>query len=408
MARTHGRFLALGMLTLGAAMSWGWSAAALTFVPNVYTEQGRLLDSSGNPLTGTVSVVFTIYDAPTGGNVLWTQTQMLTLDSGYFSTTLGSTQDVLTQIPWTVFSGEERYLGIAVGTDPEMSPRQTIDSVPYALISENVIGDITPNQISITGSQAQIMLGDQYLSTNPNWFTYVYGGSYIIENPNNRALAIDVNGTTQVQTRATFPPHNQGQETITLGHMHENNGWDAIGFCGRATVGNTMCTGTNNSTFYWGYQTDAMTVSDVMTLSNTGNLHIFGALTQGSSRTLKKDIHYLDGAECNQALKVIEETPIATYRYKGASDDSKVVYGVIAEDTPAALTSDDGKALNISSSVGMLLASIKAQQSEIGEQQSEIGDLKVQLDAAKEENGALKARLDRLEEMMESLAKDHR
>ncbi|MBI4703464.1 MAG: hypothetical protein HY744_20325 [Deltaproteobacteria bacterium] len=36
-----------------------------------------------------------------------------------------------------------------VGDDQEMAPRAEIDSVPYALVAQNAIGDITPNSVSI-------------------------------------------------------------------------------------------------------------------------------------------------------------------------------------------------------------------------------------------------------------------
>lgn len=124
------------------------AAAASSAVPGTLTEQGRLLDTSGNPSTGSVSITFTIYDAATSGTSLWTETQNVTLDSGYFSVRLGET----TAIPTTVFNGATRYLGVKVGTDAEMTPRQTLVSVPYALMANNAVGDITPTSVAINGT----------------------------------------------------------------------------------------------------------------------------------------------------------------------------------------------------------------------------------------------------------------
>src|SRR5580704_9547077 len=74
---------------------------ALADVPGTMTQQGLLLDANNNPITSQQTFVFTIYDGPgTNGqtaNVLWTETQNITLDGGYFSTQLGS----VTPIPTT-------------------------------------------------------------------------------------------------------------------------------------------------------------------------------------------------------------------------------------------------------------------------------------------------------------------
>src|SRR5439155_18765986 len=56
-----------------------------------------------------------------------------------------------TAIPASVFDGSPRYLGVTVGTDPEMTPRQAIFAVPYAMIAGNVNGDITPTSVAVNG-----------------------------------------------------------------------------------------------------------------------------------------------------------------------------------------------------------------------------------------------------------------
>lgn len=123
-------FSALFSVTLVAAAAMWSLPARAAGAPNTLTEQGRILDSSGNPVTKTVSIVFSIYGTATGGTALWTETQSIQLDDGYFSTGLGATNAIN---PNTVFNGTVRYLGVQVGSDPEMTPRQVIRSVPYAM-----------------------------------------------------------------------------------------------------------------------------------------------------------------------------------------------------------------------------------------------------------------------------------
>lgn len=120
--------------TLAAAALWSGTASAASAVPATLTQQGRILDKDGEPVSSKVHFVFTVYDVAEGGeakNALWTEEQDITLDDGYFSTELGS----VAAIPPTLFDGSVRYLGVTVGNDDEMVPRQTISSVPYALMA---------------------------------------------------------------------------------------------------------------------------------------------------------------------------------------------------------------------------------------------------------------------------------
>ena len=97
--------------------------------PDRFNYQGRLTDAGGNPVAdGSNSLTFRIYDAPTGGTVLWSETRSVTTEQGVFSVTLGETNP----IPSELFSGSSRYLGVQVGSDPELVPRTLMASVPFA------------------------------------------------------------------------------------------------------------------------------------------------------------------------------------------------------------------------------------------------------------------------------------
>jgi hypothetical protein len=117
-------------------------------VPQTLVEQGRLLDVNGAPVNGGVTLTFALYSGASGGTALWSEQQMVTLDGGYFSAALGDT----TPIPASAFDGSARYLGISVNSDPELTPREAIESVPYALLAGNVNGDITPTSVSVGGT----------------------------------------------------------------------------------------------------------------------------------------------------------------------------------------------------------------------------------------------------------------
>src|SRR5687768_7432626 len=138
-SRTIRRMVAASAIGLSAAMLAG---AASAEVPALITHQGRLFDSKEQPVSGTINVVFTIYDGE-GANAkaLWSATHSVTLEVGYFSVALGEQ----TPLDIAVLDGSVRYLGIKVGEDPEMAPRAATRSVPYALLANDVIGDINPH-----------------------------------------------------------------------------------------------------------------------------------------------------------------------------------------------------------------------------------------------------------------------
>jgi hypothetical protein len=124
------------------------SASARAAVPATLTHEGRLLDNNGQPVTTSQIFIYKIYAAATGGTAMWTETLTVTFDQGYFSVQLGT----MTAIPNSLLTSGPVYLGIQVGTDPEMTPREQLTSVPYARIASDVSGDIHPTSVSVAGA----------------------------------------------------------------------------------------------------------------------------------------------------------------------------------------------------------------------------------------------------------------
>ncbi len=104
---------------------------AYASTPNIITYQGRLLDSSGNPAADGVYLIrFRLYDAPIGGTVLWDSNfRTVNVTGGLLSYPLGDS----TALPVNLFRDHtELWLGIKVGTDPELSPRVKLTSAAFA------------------------------------------------------------------------------------------------------------------------------------------------------------------------------------------------------------------------------------------------------------------------------------
>ncbi len=102
-------------------------------VPQLINYQGILTDpNAGEPVSGERSLTFSIYDVSTGGTALWSETQTVAVDNGRFSVVLGRVNPIS---PLYFINGWERYLGVKVGGDAEMTPRKSIASVTYSLVS---------------------------------------------------------------------------------------------------------------------------------------------------------------------------------------------------------------------------------------------------------------------------------
>lgn len=131
--------MAAGLVT-GAA-----NVAMAADVPGTLTHQGRLFDDTGKPITDTMAITFNFYVNANDPSPAVSETIDVTLEDGYFSVSLGESNPIIDLLQ----GGKTVFLGIAVGNDAEMTPRTVVQSVPYAIVAGNVIGDITPSSVAI-------------------------------------------------------------------------------------------------------------------------------------------------------------------------------------------------------------------------------------------------------------------
>ena len=127
------RFVLIGFLltvVMVAALSTQRAHAATNSTINF---QARVLTASGSVIPdGNVNIQFKIYDASSGGNNPWTETQTLPAKNGYVTASLGS----VTSFPGTINWDQELWLTMNVNGDGEMGPnRMKITAVPYSFRS---------------------------------------------------------------------------------------------------------------------------------------------------------------------------------------------------------------------------------------------------------------------------------
>ncbi|MFH1224402.1 MAG: hypothetical protein V1676_01215 [Candidatus Diapherotrites archaeon] len=134
---------------------------------NYITVQGKLKNGSGSAyLSGDYGMVFKIYASENAVTPLYTESHTganaVTVKDGFFSASLG------TITPLDLNFLQNYWLGITVGADSEMSPRQPFIPQPYSMSSQvaldvtcsscagdaeiaNALTIITPNDVNILG-----------------------------------------------------------------------------------------------------------------------------------------------------------------------------------------------------------------------------------------------------------------
>ena len=111
--------------------------SAQAAAPAALSYQGFLTDSVGNPVTGTWTVTFGLYAAPSGGQPLFEESLDITTDKGLFSVYLGTPDNPL---PVASFETGQLFLALTVETDDgpvTLTPRQQVVSDPYALYAQD-------------------------------------------------------------------------------------------------------------------------------------------------------------------------------------------------------------------------------------------------------------------------------
>ena len=113
--------------------AWAFTAVAAAQAPARVPLQGYLTNTAGMPVDGDVDITLALYDVATGGTAVHTETQTITVSAGEMTAYIGDGA----ALDLTLFRDSAAlYLGIAVGADPEMSPRPALGTVPFAAYAE--------------------------------------------------------------------------------------------------------------------------------------------------------------------------------------------------------------------------------------------------------------------------------
>jgi hypothetical protein len=118
---------------VAAALLAATIAGAQTPVGTAFTYQGQL-KQAGQPFNGPADLLFDLYDASAGGNLLGSHAlNGVAVTNGLFTVLLNTGGE----FGASAFNGEQRWLAISVNGTP-LSPRQELTAAPYAMLATGI------------------------------------------------------------------------------------------------------------------------------------------------------------------------------------------------------------------------------------------------------------------------------
>jgi hypothetical protein len=121
-----GRLIIAWVVSLLAVTSLATTLLGMP-VPKTINYQGYLTDAAGTPVTTAVNLTFSLYAASAGGAALWSEAHNGVVPvNGLYAVQLGAVKAL------NLSFDQQYWLGVRVGGDPELTPRQPLNSVPYS------------------------------------------------------------------------------------------------------------------------------------------------------------------------------------------------------------------------------------------------------------------------------------
>ncbi len=191
--------------------------------------------------------------------------------------------------------------------------------------------------------------------------------------PDNK---LEVNGAIEIQVddadcKLRF--HDPGQYWYSMGIDRDDGGKFKINYGGDIGVGNNFVMNTDGYIGIGGVNTWSYPLGYRLYLNGSGYA---GSWFSASSKEYKTNIEPFSEGDYANVLEEITKTKVVRYNLKENDPFSKKKHiGVIAEEAPDEIVSEDKKAIAYSEYLGFLLAAIKAQGMKISELEKRIEKL---------------------------------
>lgn len=127
--------LALTLALSGTLFLWRQSYATVTVqavAPTTFSYQGTLRLADGTLANGTFALTVKLYNQPVNGTALYSEAfPAVTVTAGAFSIVIGD--QPANALATTLFASPNIFLGVTIGADAELLPRQRLHPVPLAM-----------------------------------------------------------------------------------------------------------------------------------------------------------------------------------------------------------------------------------------------------------------------------------
>lgn len=183
-------------------------------IPKQINYQGILKEGSAL-LDGNYPFTFRIYNDPTGGSALWTESQTITVENGLFSAHLGS----VTPIAGVPFN-RVHFLGITIGTSSELAPRTMLTPSAYSFMSmdimDNTVSTLKLQDAAVTSAKIGANQVVKSINGLKDDVTFV-AGTNITLTPSGNNITINAAGGGGSVTQVNTGPGLTGGPITTTG-----------------------------------------------------------------------------------------------------------------------------------------------------------------------------------------------
>ncbi len=276
--------------------------------PHTVSFQGVLRTAAGAPVPdASYDATFSLYDTPTGGVPIWTETQPVTTTGGLFTCELGAFVDLLDSYVHQTDDGI-RYLQIQIvisGAPVVMSPRTRLSDVPSAMSAKSI--NVVRSSGSTTGTIRMVATPDSVVETSSvdNGISGTSSRSY--KNNENCEWTIECpTGFSSLTTSSSGTGH------VLSGHMGSTTGTIRMMASGDSVVETSgMENGASSKQYYnnehcvWNIECPSISGSTTGTIRTvtTGDSivessSVSDGITPGSSST-----QYIDREQCTWSVK---------------------------------------------------------------------------------------------------------
>ncbi len=317
-----------------------WCGLIHAQIPRTLNYQGYLTNPSGAAINNPSQLITVrIYDAPTAGNLLFTEPQTVTVSNGIFNLLIGGA--TVGGLPLAF--DKPYWLSVTVGADPEMSPRQPLAASPYAIrsaSSESLAATalVAPSNLPATQLLPTVACGTSQI---PQWS----GSAWIC------ATSGSGSGTVTNVT-ATAPLVSSGGATpnLSLGPISlagDVTGTQAATVVG--VVGGVSAASVASGAMLASAATSTNTAGTIVRRDGSGNFGA-GAITGNVTGSLT--------GNATTATKLANARAINGVAFDGTADIALPMYGMIVGTFTQPAVGGNTPALVVSSSAWMTVGQV--------------------------------------------------